>query len=151
VPVNVEPPLVAFEDNDRDYLFWTRQNSRGHVVNCYRNPTPDREFYASPTPGRARLRLTKFYAHAKTAKVPEVARLARTIKPWELQILTIFATGVSNAGSEAQNLVTEKLRRNVHGFRNFENYRLRLLLHCGVKWNTPSTARIRGRQPHLIA
>ena len=33
------------------------------------------------------------------------------------------------------NLVTEKLRRNAHGFRNFENYRLRLLLHSGVQWN----------------
>jgi len=110
-----------------------------------------REFYASPTPGRARVRLQKFYTHAKTCRVPEVARLARTMKRWEPQILTFFTTGVSNAGSEAQNLVTEKLRRNAHGFRNFENYRLRLLLHSGVKWNTPSTARIRRRQPRLIA
>ena len=35
------PPLVVFEDNDRDYLFWTSRNSCGYVVNCYRNPTPD--------------------------------------------------------------------------------------------------------------
>jgi hypothetical protein len=49
------------------------------------------------------------------------------------------------------NLITEKLRRNAHGFRNFENYRLRLLLHSGVKWDTPSAARIRGRQPRLVA
>jgi len=32
---------VAFEDNDRDYLFWTSQNARGYVVNCYCNPSPD--------------------------------------------------------------------------------------------------------------
>lgn len=88
--------------------------------------------------------MQKFYTHAKTCRVPEVARLARTIKRWERQILTFFTTGVSNAGSEAQNLVTEKLRRNAH-------YRLRLLLHSDVKWNTPSTARIRRRQPRLIA
>jgi hypothetical protein len=30
-----------------------------------------------------------------------------------------------------------------HGFRNFANYRLRLL-HCGVTWQTPQTARLRG-------
>jgi hypothetical protein len=41
VAIQVELPLVAFEDNDRDYLFWTSRNSRGYVVNCYRNPTPD--------------------------------------------------------------------------------------------------------------
>lgn len=28
--------------------------------------------------------------------------------------------------------VTEKIRRIAHGMRNFENYRLRLLLHSGV-------------------
>lgn len=37
----VDSPLVAFEDDDRDYLFWTSQNSHGFVVNCYRNPTTD--------------------------------------------------------------------------------------------------------------
>ena len=37
----VEPPLVAFEDDDRGYLFWTSQNHRGFVVNCYRNPTAE--------------------------------------------------------------------------------------------------------------
>jgi hypothetical protein len=41
VPIEVEPPLEAFEENDRDYLRWTRQNSRGCVVNCYRRPTPE--------------------------------------------------------------------------------------------------------------
>jgi hypothetical protein len=41
VPIEAEHPLIAFEDNDRDYLFWTRQNPRGYVVNCYRNATPE--------------------------------------------------------------------------------------------------------------
>jgi transposase len=110
-----------------------------------------REFYASRSIGTARRRLDRFYAHARTARVAEVSRLARTIKRWEPEILTFFDTHASNAGSEAMNLITEKLRRNAHGFRNFENYRLRLLLHSGVQWNTPSTARIRGRHPRLVA
>jgi hypothetical protein len=32
---------VAFEDSDREYFFWTSQNPRGYVVNCYRRPTID--------------------------------------------------------------------------------------------------------------
>ena len=32
--------------------------------------------------------------------------------------------------------MTEKIRRIGHGFQNFENYRLRLLLHSGVQWET---------------
>ena len=110
-----------------------------------------REFYASKSLVTARRRLARFYAHATTTRVGEVSRLARTIKRWEPEILTFFETRASNAGSEAMNLITEKLRRNAHGFRNFENYRLRLLLHSGVQWNTPSTARIRGRHPRLVA
>ncbi len=110
-----------------------------------------REFYASKSPASALRRLDKFFAHAHACGVPEAARLARTDKRWEPQILTFFTTRASNAGSEAMNLITEKLRRNAHGFRNFENYRLRLLLHSGVEWNTPSTARIRGRHPRLVA
>ena len=110
-----------------------------------------RELYASRSGVTARRRLARFYAHAKTAQITELSRLARTIKRWEPEILTFFETHASNAGSEAMNLITEKLRRNAHGFRNFENYRLRLLLHSGVQWNTPSTARIRGRHPRLVA
>jgi hypothetical protein len=38
-----------------------------------------------------------------------------------------------------------KVQRVGHGFRNFTNYRLRLLLHCGVRWQTHRTARLRAR------
>lgn len=37
-------------------------------------------------------------------------------------------SGVSNAGTEAINILIEKTRRLAHGFRNFDNYRLGILL-----------------------
>ena len=43
-----------------------------------------------------------------------------------------YATGPP----EAMNLLIKRIRRTGHGFRKFENYRLRLLLHCGVDWHT---------------
>jgi len=49
------------------------------------------------------------------------------------------------------NLLIEKIRRVGHGYRNWDNYRLRLLLHCGVDWQTPLTTRIRSRRPRLVA
>ena len=49
-------------------------------------------------------------------------------------------------------LLIKKIKRVGHGFRNFTNYRLRLLLHCGgIQWQTPQTARVRGRQPRFAA
>jgi transposase len=44
-------------------------------------------------------------------------------------VLAYFPTGgVSNGGTEAINLVIEKTRRSAHAFRDFNNYRLRILL-----------------------
>jgi transposase len=49
------------------------------------------------------------------------------------------------------NLLIKKVKRVGHGFRNFTNYRLRLLLHCGVSWPTHQTARLRSRSPRMAA
>jgi Transposase len=58
-----------------------------------------------------------------------------------------ITAGASNGPTEALNLLIEKIRRLGHGYRNFTNYRRRLLLGCGVQWDTVPTRRIRGRQP----
>ena len=64
-----------------------------------------------------------------TCPIPEVARLGRTLRAWRAQVLAYFDTdGVSNGGTEAINLIIEKVRRLAHGFRDFDHYRLRILL-----------------------
>ena len=68
-------------------------------------------------------------ASLPTCPIPEVARFGRTLKAWRQQVLAYFDTsGVSNGGTEAINLITEKIRRLAHGFRDFDHYRLRILL-----------------------
>ena len=74
------------------------------------------------------------------------------MRAWRPEILAFHSTkGCSNGPTEAVNLLTGKVKRVGHGFRNFINYRLRLLLYCGVKWQTHRTARLRGRYPRLVA
>lgn len=71
----------------------------------------------------------KVIASFPTCPISEVARLGRTLRQWRSQVLAYFdTTGVSNGGTEAINLLIEKTRRLAHGFRNFDNYRLRILL-----------------------
>jgi transposase len=71
----------------------------------------------------------KVIASFPTCPIPEVARLGRTLKAWRQQVLAYFDTsGVSNGGTEAINLIIEKTRRLAHGFRDFDHYRLRILL-----------------------
>ena len=110
-----------------------------------------REVYAARRPSWARSRLRKFYAQCDRSNVPECRRLAKTIRAWEAEVLAFHATGRSNGPTEGINLLIKKIKRVGHGFRNFTNYRLRLLLHCGVQWQTPPTARVRGRQPSFAA
>jgi transposase len=88
-----------------------------------------RSIYHARTPGQGRRTAEDVIATFASCPVPEVARLARTLKAWRTQILAYFTTdGVSNGGTEAINGLIEKTRRIAHGFRSFDNYRLRILL-----------------------
>ena len=110
-----------------------------------------REVYEAPTPVQGRQRAQAVMTAALTCPVPEVARLGRTLRTWQPEWLAYFDTGgVSNGPTEAINLLIEKTRRTAHGYRNFDNYRLRLLLEHGVTWHDAPTSRIRGRQPLII-
>ncbi len=107
--------------------------------------------YAAETPAEAAVRFDAFIAECPGSAVPELHRLARTALRWRAEILAHHATGASNGPTEAVNLVVKKVLRVAHGFRSFDNYRLRVLLHCGVEWHTPPAARIRGRSPRFVA
>ena len=89
-----------------------------------------RAVYSGPQPPPARRRLAeKVIAGFHTCPIPEIARLGRTLPAWRAQVLAYFDTGgLSNGGTEAINGLIEKARRVGHGFRNFSNYRLRMLL-----------------------
>ena len=97
-------------------------------------------------------RLHRWLTFCADTGVPELHRLARTVDAWREELLTYFDTdGASNGPTKAVNLPVKKLKRSRHGFRNVDNDRLRLLLNCGVEWNTAPTARIQRRLPRSAA
>ncbi len=111
-----------------------------------------RHVYTAPTLAHARRRLQTFYWACAIPEVPELHRLGRTIAAWQDQLLAYFTTaGASNGPTEAVNLLIKRIKRVGFGFRNFANYRLRLLLHCGITWQTHRTERIRGRSPRSMS
>jgi transposase len=124
----------------------------GEVAVAWQGKELLRAVYAASELAHARAALDRFYRWADGVGVAELSRLARTVRVWEAEILAWHATGgCSNGPTEAVNLLIKKVKRVGHGFRNFANYRLRLLLHCGVTWQTHRTARLRGRLPRLVA
>jgi transposase len=110
-----------------------------------------RAVYAAADLAAARVALDRFYCWVDGVGVAELSRLARTVRAWQTEILAWHqTTGCSNGPTEAVNLLIKKVKRVRHGFRNFPNYRLRLL-HYGVRWPRHQTARLRRRSPRLAA
>jgi hypothetical protein len=109
----------------------------GEVVAAWQGKELLRGVYAADGTADARRALARFYRWCDGVGVAELSRLARTVRTWEAEILAFHSTGgCSNGPTEAMNLLVKKVKRVGHGFRNFGNYRLRLLLHCGVRWQT---------------
>jgi transposase len=75
-------------------------------------------------------RLYSFYDWCARADVPEVTTLAKTIEAWWPQILAFIETGITNAGTEANNRLIKDAARIAFGFRNLDNQRRRVRLHC---------------------
>jgi transposase len=107
--------LDAGDPNDEVNLTWQ----------CYQQL---RSIYHA-TQAKGRQIAQKVLDSFHSCPIPEVARLGRTLRAWRAQILAYFDTsGVSNGGTEAINLIIEKVRRLAHGFKDFDHYRLRILL-----------------------
>ena len=47
-----------------------------------------------------------------------------------------WSAAASPSPTEATNALIKKVKRVGHGFRNFDNFRLRLLLAVGLDWRT---------------
>jgi transposase len=109
-----------------------------------------RLLYRERDRAHAERRLLRWFTDIADHEIPELLRLARTLDAWREELLAYFDTGgVSNGPTEAVNGLIKKIKRIGHGYRNFTNYRLRLLLHCGITWHTPAVTPIRGRLPRL--
>ncbi len=91
-----------------------------------------RAAYRHRDPAQGRKIAEKILASFPTCPVPEIARLGRTLSRWSEAFLAYFDTGRSNnGGTEAINCLIELHRRVARGFRNYDNYRLRMLLVGG--------------------
>jgi len=109
-----------------------------------------RDVYLADTPTDAATLLDKAIVGCASDEVSEIRSLGKTLASWRTEILAHHDTGASNGPTEGLNLCLKKVKRCGHGFRSFENYRLRVLLHAGgIAWpERPRPPRIRSRSPH---
>lgn len=114
--------LAAIDADERHEPVWVAWNCAQELRDAYRHPDP----------AEGRKIAERIIASLPSCPIPEVARLGRTLKQWKTAFLAYFTTGrASNGGSEAINGLIELHRRIARGFRNPDNYRLRMLLIAG--------------------
>ena len=91
-----------------------------------------RAVYHATDPATGRQLAENILAGFPSCPIPEIARLGKTLRTWRDAFLGYFHTdGANNGGTEAINGLIELHRRIARGFRNSENYRLRMLLIAG--------------------
>lgn len=76
---------------------------------------------------QARKALIKLTDQMALSNIPEIKTLRKTLHQWRNEILQFFENGLTNGRTEGFNRVAKLIQRNAYGFRNFENYRLRLI------------------------
>ena len=91
-----------------------------------------RDAYHQDTHAAGRTIAENILTDFPTCPIPEVKRLGKTLNQWRTEFLGYFDTGgANNGGTEAINGLIELHRRIARGFRNRDNYRLRMLLIAG--------------------
>lgn len=110
--------------------------------------------YSTDDPDEATERLDDAIAWSTAAQAgPELRRLAKTLRRWRTEIIAHHSTGASNGPVEAANLLIKHVKRSGRGFRNLDNYRLRILLAGGANplRETHPVTSIQPRRPRLVA
>jgi transposase len=115
----LEKAIAADERHDEVHIAWQAAQQL-------------REAYRCENLAEGRKIAEKVLASFPTCPIPEIKRLGKTLTQWRAAFLAYFDTArSSNGGTEAINGLIELHRRIARGFRNRDNYRLRMLLIGG--------------------
>lgn len=80
---------------------------------------------------RARKKLHQLTDIIEQLKDSPLRALAKTLTSWLEPIVAMWRYSKSNGITEGFHNKMEMMTRRAYGFRNFKNYRLRVLAHCG--------------------
>ena len=96
-----------------------------------------REFWDLPGEFTGRQFFKDWYAWASRCRLKPMVKVAKMIKRHFERIVTWFSHRISNGSAEGFNSKIQALKSAARGFRNFENYRIRILFFCGNLRLTP--------------
>jgi len=89
------------------------------------------EFWAYVYEKSARSFFSKWFFWATHSRMKPMIEVAKLLKRHLERILTYLKHRITNAISESINSKVQAIKTAARGFRNFENFRIAVLFHCG--------------------
>ena len=89
------------------------------------------EFWDQAGPFTGNLFFREWYSWASRCRLKPMVEVAKMLKRHLDEMLSWFDHRISNAIAEGFNSRVQSLKSAARGFRNFENYRSRILFFCG--------------------
>ena len=114
---------------DRQAL-WQYMEKYPELQELYRYKEILHRFYRTKGFNRASSALTNITDRMAESLIPEIKTLRRTLMKWRVEILAYFETGLTNGRTEGYNNLAKLVQKRAFGYKNFRNYRLRLLSCC---------------------
>lgn len=89
------------------------------------------QFWAYRYPGAAKRFFDAWAGNAMRSRLEPVKKVVKMLRRHETGLLNYSRHRISNACTEGFNSAIQLIKANARGFRNFANYRARILFHCG--------------------
>lgn len=89
-----------------------------------------RLIYAAPNADEGRRRLRAWCLDAEGSGLAPFVETVPVLRLWEDKILAYFTSGLTNAYAEGITNKIKVIKRRGYGFRNFANFRRRVLVQC---------------------
>ena len=118
-------------DEDSYYELLTAQRGDLKTGRAWAMKENFRDFWNRPSERSGKRFFDHWYSWAIRSRLEPIKKIARMLKNHLGGLLSYFRHRVTNAITEGFNSRIQSVKSAARGFRNFANYRLRILFYCG--------------------
>lgn len=97
---------------------------------CYELKEEFRTFFNITNIDEARVYIDYFSALVAESEIPELQSFCKTLNNWREYILNYYYFFISNGPTEGRNHKLKNIKRRGYGYRNIDNFRLRIYSEC---------------------
>ena len=125
--------LKRYEDGRSSEAVAFRQLNQLNLKTCraWRTKETFAHFWSYTYTGAAKRYFKEWSNHAMRSQLEPVKKVVKMLRRHETGLLNYSKHKISNAAAEGFNSAIQLIKANARGLRNFQNYRTRILFHCG--------------------